>query len=431
MNRTITKLGSIGGGSRRSGINTNEFRRIAVLWLAVCHVAFFSGAAQMALGQRIDIDSTALDPAMQERVQQALVKLKESPGDIAAVETILAVEPRAVGAVGTNEWFWSSDPVRSEALTWSQKLQPAEVLVPCLEKGSKAAVHWALGQIVWRSYNGWFDEESLTRLMPGIEMALVKASPATRAQAVRTMMICLPVEKRKEFLKGLLNGTPDEVIAAAVEGLAAELRESDHEAEAIVEKWLTASDNPLLLRACCTYWRLVKSRSTVDLKEEEITAFERLAWHPDATVRHSVALAIQSVATPDRPRMVETLLQLTHDKDSSVNWTAVRALRNANTPVVNARLRELFETDQPRNLRAAAIEILGIFGKDNLPLIVSAARADKEPSVRGTAVYALRKIGTPEAGEALEEARRDPDEQVRREAQTQFEWFQREHPTKQ
>jgi HEAT repeat protein len=427
VNRTITQLGSVDGGIRRSVTGAKEFVREAVLWIAVWHVAFCPGLAGTAFGQIVHFDPTALDPAMRARVQAALVKLKESPGDISAVETLLAIEPRVVEAVGSSKFFTSSDPVRSQALKWSQELQPAEVLVTSLEKGSDAAVHWALRQIVWRRSNDWFDKESLARLMPGIEMALVKPPPATRAQAVRTMMVCLPLEHRTGFLKGLLKGQPDEVMAAAVD----EVRQSDPDVEVIVAKWLNASDDPLLLRACCTYWWLVKSQSTSDVKESEIVAFERLAGHQEATVRRSVTLAVQAAATPSGPRMVGILLRLTFDEDSSVNWNAARALRNANTLAVNARLRELFATGQPPTLRAAAIEVLGIFGKDNLPLILSAAKADKDPSVRQNAVYALRQIGTPEAAQGLEAARRDPDEGVRREAQTQFEWFRREHPTRQ
>jgi HEAT repeats len=431
VNRTITQRGSDDGGISRTVTGAKEFVRAAVLWLTVWHVAFCPGPASTAFGQILHFDPTALDPAMRARVQAALVKLKESPSDISAVETLLAIEPRVVEAVGSSKLFSGSDPVRNQALKWGQGLQPTEVLVTSLEKGSDAAVHWALRQIVWRRHNDWFDKESLARLMPGIEMALVKPPPATRAQAVRTMMVCLPLEHRTGFLRGLLKGQPDEVRAAAVELFANDLRQTDPDVEVIVAKWLNESDAPLLLRACCTHWWLVKSQSTSDVKESEIAAFERLAGHQDATVRSSVTLAVQAAATPSRPRIVGILLRLTHDKDSSVNWNAVRALRNANTLEANARLRELFATDQPQNLRAAAIEVLGIFGKDNLPLILSAAKTDKDPSVRQNAVYALRQIGTPEAGQGLDAARRDPDDGVRREAQTQFEWFRKEHPTRQ
>jgi HEAT repeat protein len=403
--------------------------RVAVLWIAVCHMAFCPGPAATAFGQIMYLDFSALDPATQERVRAALVKLKESPGDISAVETILAIAPRVLETVGTNQYSSSSDPVQNQALKWIQSLQPAEVLVPCLEKGSNAAVYWALRQIVWRAGNDWFDKGSLARLMPGVEMALVKSPPATQAQAVRTMMVCLPEKDRAGFLKGLLKGHPDEVVAVAVEEIANALRQSDPDVEVIVAKWLKASDDPLLLRACCTYWWLVKSRSTLDVKEAEIAAFERVAGHPDATVRGHVALAVEAVATPGRPRLIGVLLRLTTDKDSSVRHEAVRALRNANTGEVNARLRELFRTGG-ETVRAAAIEVLGIFGKDNLPLILSAAKEDAYTGVRQNAVYALRHIGTPEAGKGLEAARRDSDKGVRDFAQSQFEWYRREHPSR-
>ncbi len=258
-------------------------------------------------------------------------------------------------------------------------------------------------------------------------MILAKSPPATQAQAVRTMMAFLPSEDQKGFLKRLLTGWPDEVVAVAVEGFASQ-RESDPEVEAIVAKWLNGSDNPSLLRASCSYWWLVKSRSAPDVKEEEIAAFERLAGHGDATVRRDLTPAVEAGATPDRPRMIGILLRLTQDKDSSVSWRAVRSLRNANTPEVNAALRVLFKPDQPPHVSPAAIEVLGIFGKDNLPLILTAAQEDKDPSVRQNAIYALRKIGTPEAGEGLEAALQDSDEGVRREAQTQLGWFRNEHP---
>ena len=201
--------------------------------------------------------------------------------------------------------------------------------------------------------------------MPGVEKALVKSPPATQAQAVRTMMVCLPPEDRKRFLKGLLKGQPDEVIAVAVGEFSNVLRDSDSEVEGIVAKWLSASDDPLLLRACCTYWWLVKGPSKPDVKEAEIVAFERVAGHQDATVRGHVALAVENVATPARPRLIGVLLRLTNDKDPSVKRDALRCLRYAKTVEVAARLREVFATDQQGDCRAAAIEVLGIFGKDN------------------------------------------------------------------
>ena len=166
------------------------------------------------------------------------------------------------------------------------------------------------------------------------------------------------------------------------------------------------------------------------MKEAEIAAFERVAGHQDATVRGHVTSAVNAVATPGRPRLIGVLLRLTNDTDSSVRHDAVRGLRNANTVEVNARLREVFATDQGGNLRAAAIEVLGIFGKDNLPIILRAAKEDKYTGVRQDAVYALRHIGTPEAGEGLEAARRDPDKGVRDFAQAQYEWYRREHPSR-
>lgn len=430
MTQTKAKPGGLNGGTGRNVTGASVARRMVVLWMVVWHVAFCPGPTGTAFGGVLRLDSTPPDPAMQEKVRAALVKLKESPGDVAAVEALLAVEPRVVEAVGTSESFSNSDPVLNSALNWSQSLQSAETLTASLEKGSNAAIHWALRQIVWRRSNDGFDQEKLARMMPGIEMALVKPPPATRAQAVRTMLVCLPSDQRAGFLKGLLKRQPDEVVAAAVEEFANGLRQNNPEVEVIVARWLNASDNPTLLHACCSYWWLVKSRSASDVKEEDIAAFERLAGHQDSVVRLSVAHAVEAVATPGRPRMVGILLRLTHDKDSLVNWHAVRALRNANTPEVNARLRELFATDQPQDLRAAAIEILGIFGKRHLPLILSAAKADQDPSVRQNAVYALRQIGTPEAGKGLEEAARDPNKEVRSEAQTQLEWFRKEHPAR-
>ena len=409
-------------------MKTTKFIRVAFLLITVWCAPFCSQPVGTAFGQVAHFDFNELDPATQEKVEAALTKLKESPSDVSAVEELLAIEPRVAETVGTSEVFCSNAPVKSQALKWIQALRPVEVLVPSLERGSDAAVHWALRQIVFRKHNGWFDKESLARLKPGIEMALAKPPPKTRAQAVRTMMVCLPEEEQKGFLKGLLKEQPDEVMAAAVEEFANELRESDPEVEVLVAKWLGTSDDPVLLRSCCMYWWLVKSRSALDVKAEEIGAFERLAGHRDATVRHYVALAVSAVATPDRPRIVGILLRLTQDKDSSVNWQAVRSLRNANTPEVNARLRELFQPDQPQQIRPAAIEVLGIFGKDNLPLILNAAKGDKNPGVRGNAFYALRKIGTPEAGEGLEAALLDPDKEVRRGGTEQLEWFRKEHP---
>ncbi len=304
----------VDGAIRRAFGGAKGFSRAAVLWIALWQMSF-SRQGGTAFGQIFHLDASAPDPAMREKVPAALAKIEESPADISAVETLLAVEPRIVETVGTSETFSSSDPVLNRALRWSQSLQPADVLANCLEKGSNAAVYWALKQIVGRSCNGGFDKKALSRLMHGIKMALIKPPDATRAQAVRTMLVCLPIKDKPAFLKGLLKGQPDQVVAAAVDGFANDLRKSDPDVELTVAKWLNASDDPLLLRASCTYWWLVKGWSTPDLNDAEIAAFERVAGHPDGIVRSHVALAVEDVATPSQPRLIGILLRLTNDED--------------------------------------------------------------------------------------------------------------------
>ena len=425
MKPTITNLHGAHGRGR-----TVASDRFLLLGALVWHVAFLCHPFATAFAGVIQVTTSLPDPAKQQRVQAALEKLKESPQDISAVETLLAVEPRIVETIGTNVSFSETDPVLNRALIWSQSLQPAEVLAACLEQGGNAAVHWALRQIVWRMGNGGFDKKNLARLIPSVEKALTKQRPTTQAQAVRTMLSCLPSEKRMVFLEGLLKGRPNEVMAAAVEAFA-NVRQANPDVESLTAKWLISSDDPLLLEACCSYWWMVKSQSAPVLKEAEIIAFERLAGHQHAGVRRYVALAVEAVATPERPRLVGTLLRLTHDKDPSVVYTATRSLRNADTPEVNLRLRELFAIDQPQDNRAAAIEVLGVFGKANLPLLLSAAKTDKVSLVRLHSIWALRRIGTSEAGKGLEAALQDPDEQIRSEAQAQLEWFRKEHTTSQ
>lgn len=414
------------------GIAGDAIRRAFMLGVCIsaCGVVFYPGPAGITFAGGFFINGAVLEPAMQEKVKAALLKLKEAPADIAAIEVLLSVEPQVVKTVGTNQHFSGNDPLRNEALQWCQTLQPVEVLVACLDKGSDAAIHWALRQIVWRSSNGGFDEKSQARLMPGIEKALVKSAPATRAQAVRTLVNCLPSERRLSFLKGLLKDQPDEVIAAVIEGLAP-IHEIIPEIEVIVSKWLKTAEDPMLLNACCSYWWLAKGRqSEAAVNADEIAPFERLAAHADATVRGSVTRALSGETIADQPRAVAILLRLTSDKDSLVQWHAVRSLRHANTLEVNARLREIFAAPPSLDLRAAAIEVLGVFGKENLPLLVEAAKTDPEPGVRQNAVYALRMIGTPEAGAALEVAVKDADANVQREAREQLEWYRKEHSKK-
>lgn len=369
---------------------------------------------------------------MHEKVRAAAEKLKTSPDDIAAIEVFLSVEPRLVEAVGANQHFAGTDSLKNEALIWCQTLQPAEVLAACLDKGSDAVVHWALRQIVWRRYNGGFDKENQARLLPGIERAVSRASPATRAQAVRTLLYFLPSEGKLPFLTSLLKDQPDEVSAAAVEGLTSWVHQSTPESEALVIQWLKNSDEPLLLKTACGHWALMKRDDALlrRLKAEEIAPFERLAGHGDTAVRISVISALDGEDNAAQPAAVAILLRMTHDPDPRVQWYAVRSLRDSDTPEVNARLHEFFALDQPAELRAAATEVLGVFGKENLPLLIKAAKTDPEPTVRQRAVYALRIIGTPEAGAALEAATQDADENVRREAREQLQWYRKEHPTK-
>lgn len=420
MKPTITILH--GAHGKRRTVARNSFWLAALVW----QVIFFGCPLVTAFASGIHVTTSLPDPAKLQRVQAALEKLKKSPVDVSAVETLLAVEPRIVETIGTNMSFSEADPLLNRALIWSQSLQPAEVLAACLERGSSAAVHWALRQIVWRMSNGGFDQERLKRLISGVEKALTKQPPATQAQAARTMLSCLESNKRMTFLEGLLKGRPDEVLAVAVNAFAS-ARQANPDVESLTAKWLASSDDSLLLEACCSYWWQVKSRTTPVLKEEEIIAFERVAKHPHAAVRHHVALAVEAIATPEQPRVVGILLRLTRDKDPSVVCIATRSLRNADTPEVNLRLHELFAIDQPQDIRAAAIEMWGVYGKANLPILLSAAKTDKAFLVRMHAILALRQIGTAEAGNALEELSKDPDEQVRREAQTQLEMFRKEH----
>ncbi len=370
---------------------------------------------------------------LREKVETAFARIKESPADVSAIETLLAVEPRVLKVAGT--WFSDTDPTLNAALHWAQSLQPAEVLQASLENGSDTAVEWALLQIVWRNYNDRFEGDNLARLMPGVQMAVSKAPAATRAQAVRTMLVCLPQEEKAGFLKGMLKDQPDEVIATAMENLG----KCDPDAEIYATKWLATSDTPSLLCAACSYWRLEKERIPVTVEDTEIAALERIATHPDKTVRRAVMWALQDVTKPiwipaaekrDRPRLIGILLRLTYDTDSSVQFDAVRSLRNANTPEVNARLRELFASDPQQAIRRAAIEMLGVFGKENLALVLSAAKTDKDAGVRQMAVMALRTIGTPEAGKGLDAAQHDADAEVRDTARTQFAWYRKEHPSR-
>jgi hypothetical protein len=164
--------------------------RGAVVGLLIWQMGFSPGPGNAASIEVIF--GSGLDPETKTKVEAALTKINEPPVNLAAVETLLSVEPRVAETVGTSRMLSSSDAVVGQALNWCQSLQSPEVLVASLEKGSNTAVHWALRQIVWRTGNGWFDKETVARLMPGIESALVKAAPATRAQAVRTMMVCLP-----------------------------------------------------------------------------------------------------------------------------------------------------------------------------------------------------------------------------------------------
>lgn len=398
--------------------------------IAVYGAFFHPGPAGTAFAVMIQHDAKTLDPAMQEKVRAALLKLKDSPADLAAIEVLLSIEPDVAKAAGTNWLFSSTDPLRNEALQWCQTLQPTEALVVCLDKGSNTAVHWALRQVAWRRSNGGVDATIQARLMPGIEKALAKSAPATRVQAVRTLVIFLPSEGRLAFLKGLLKDQPDAVIAVAIEELAS-MSEASPEIEVIVSRWLKTSEDPVLLKACCRYWWLAKGRPPQPaVKAEEIAPFERLAGHADAAVRGAVTGALSGKAMADQPGAVAILLRLTSDKDAMVQGDAVSSLRHANTPAVNARLHELFAMDQPLNLRAAALEVLGVFGKENLPLLVKAAKTDPEPRVRQNAVYALRIIGTPEARVALEVAAKDPDANVRKEAREQLEWYRKEHSKK-
>lgn len=416
-----------GAEGRGLTVSRNSILLLAALaW----QVSFLGYPLSTAFAGEHHLTTTLPDPAKQQMVQAALEKLKESPHDVSAVQDLLAVEPRIVETIGTNVSFSVTDPALNRALIWSQSLQPAEVIEACLEQGGNAAVHWALRQIVWRMGNGGFDKKNLARLIPGVERALTKQPPTTQAQAVRTMLSCLPSEKRMVFLEGLLKGRPNEVMAAAVEAFAS-ARQAHPDVESLTAKWLISSDDPLLLEASCSYWWMVKSQSEPVLKEAEIIAFERLAGHQHTDVRRYLALAIEAVATPERPRLVGVLLRLTHDKDPSVVCSATRCLRHADTTEVNLRLHELFAIDQPQDTRAAAIEILGIYGKANLPILLSAAKTDKVSLVRLHSIWALRRIGTPEAGKGLEAASQDPDEQVRREARSQLECFRKEQTTEQ
>ena len=413
----------------------------AVSWL----MAFCLTPATLASASILD--STPLAPETEQNVLVAMKILRHlpSPDTAAAVDTLLGVRPSVAVSMGRGPVYGSTDPAAKQALEWLQKLQPADVLADCLEKGSDRVINWALRQIVWKRAHGWFAPASLPRLKAGVAKALEEALPATRAQAVRTMVLFHPDNVEPKFLKPLLQDPSDEVAAAALTCLT----RSNSEVDALVTAWLQTSDNSTLLQACCNYWSRKLRHSSSSPPEEVIDAFERLSQHRDLKVRRAVAYAIENAATPAQPRLVGILLRLTYDKYPKgeprrliadahpgdavppgvilVAWDAVMCLRNANTPEVNARLQELFAQDQPEQIRMAAIEILGVFGKPNLPLIIEAAKNDPLPEVRWVAVYDLRLIGTPEAGLALKATQNDPDSKVSKQAKVQYGWFQKEH----
>ncbi len=143
-----------------------------------------------------------------------------------------------------------------------------------------------------------------------------------------------------------------------------------------------------------------------------------LASDPVWSVRARIAEALAAAGPPDS----DALRSLAADKDARVRAAAVAAMGTAEGGAPEARVTEALEDDDPF-VRAAAVEAIGArarAGRDDVvaSLAEASRRAagDAQNDVRLAALAALGKIGTEEAGAAIERALDDADYLVRRRA---------------
>jgi HEAT repeat protein len=189
--------------------------------------------------------------------------------------------------------------------------------------------------------------------------------------------------------------------------------------------------------------RFEPERRVARLKERrDVAGLVRLLERDDPSLRHLVAVALGDLADPaalnallaalggpDEEGIrwqaaeglvrlgapaVEGLVALSEDSDPDIRWKAIVALGDIGDPRAAPALIDRL-ADPDRFVRGRAVSALARLGSPCLPLVLQAL-LDPDPRVRQGAAEVLGVVGDPAAVDYLLRALLDPTESVRRAA---------------
>jgi HEAT repeat protein len=158
------------------------------------------------------------------------------------------------------------------------------------------------------------------------------------------------------------------------------------------------------------------------LPPDQIDALWTLLGDPDVAVRRGAAFFLSSQLDPQQPRHLEAFTALLGDPDRTIRGLALAALRQSPRTYQVAQLGRVVPLlDPARELhaehRATVARWMGQLREDArlaLPALVSAARSDSDPRVRGAALVAVSQVAAAEASlPVLVEALADRESSVR------------------
>ena len=158
------------------------------------------------------------------------------------------------------------------------------------------------------------------------------------------------------------------------------------------------------------------------LPPDQIDTLWTLLSDPDVQVRRGAAFFLSSQLDPQQPRHLEAFTALLGDPDRTIRGLALAALRQSPRPYQVAQLgRVVLLLDPAREPhaehRATVARWIGQLREDArvaLPALVSAARSDSDPRVRGAALVAVSQVAAAEASlPVLVEALADRESSVR------------------
>jgi hypothetical protein len=383
-------------------------------------------------------DEAAARVAVKEQVREEA--LEKAPGAVDLEDfdsTLYFLEEQEIRALKTQvdeEYIRDIRRASLDAVLDTFELQPAtavrdevlallETLFPnLLNRGEFRAVAWLLRELrtvsarlavvepaqreQLESFQTRLSEPAiLSQLLQSLEEAealpddedIGQVLGELRPEGLETMLIFVPRLKRPA-IRRVLEASVDRLATANVE---------------TVLRILTRSDSPALPGAVSLVRRL-KLPSAVPLLERQIA-------HQDPALRELVVEALAAIGSPGALTVVERALE---DSERTVRLAAVQAVATAGhkgalkrlEAVVQGKFPQELERAEKRQFFEAYAAIAGPPALAPLADILETRglfRRRGSAETRTCAAYAIARIGTPEAREALERVQNDKELSVR------------------